>query len=105
MKKPKLKILEKDIQKSILEWLSWQQIFAWRNNSGRLLITDKKYGKRMINVGIKGSPDIIAILKGGIFLGIECKSPKMQLTDDQLLFASRLRKAGGIYILARSIDD
>jgi len=52
-----------------------------------------------------GQPDIIAILPGGIFCGVEVKTPKGKQSPDQILFQKRLERAGGVYIVARNIAD
>jgi len=54
--------------------------------------------------GSKGLCDLIAV-KNGIAAFIEVKAPNGVQSDDQKVFGSRIRNAGGIYVLARSIDD
>ena len=54
--------------------------------------------------GSKGLCDLIAV-KNGIAAFIEVKAPNGVQSDDQKVFGSRIRNAGGIYMLARSIDD
>jgi hypothetical protein len=54
---------------------------------------------------MQGQPDIIAILPGGVFCGIEVKTPKGRQSPDQILFQKRLEAIGGRYILARSVTD
>ena len=104
-KDPQLKVKESNILKSVLEWLQWQGVFCWRNNSGNSFIQDKYGNTRMIKFGVAGSPDILCCLKGGLFCGIEIKCLKKQLTPDQLDFSLKVNKNGGLYILARSIED
>ena len=52
-----------------------------------------------------GVPDIVGILPGGRFLGIEVKTAKGKLSDKQAYFKEMIEKNGGLYILARSIED
>ena len=52
----------------------------------------------------KGISDLVAI-KNGITVWIECKSLRGTLTKDQHTFAENIKKHGGVYIVARSIDD
>jgi len=94
---------EKEIQKSILDWLSWKKIFHYRNNTGAFSQGEGK-SKRYVRFGRKGSPDIICVIKGR-YVGIECKAPRGKQTEDQIGFQSELELAGGKYILARSIED
>ena len=54
--------------------------------------------------GSKGLCDLIAV-KNGTAAFIEVKAPNGVQSDDQKVFGSRIRNAGGIYVLARSIDD
>ena len=54
--------------------------------------------------GHKGLCDLIAV-KNGHAVFIEVKTPKGKQTEDQKVFEMRLRQAGGIYVLARSVSD
>lgn len=73
---------------------------AWGNNTGVL----RDATNRPVRYGLSGSSDIIAIIKGR-FVGIEAKVGKDRQRGNQANFATAVRKAGGIYILARSVDD
>ena len=71
----------------------------------------------VIRYGLPGSPDIIGAVAYtitpadvgrtvGLALGIEVKTPTGRQRDDQKRFqAAWERRAAGIYILARSVDD
>lgn len=72
---------------------------AWNNPTGGLKVED-----RFIRYGCPGSPDVLACIKGR-FVGIEAKVGKDRQRKAQGDFATALRSAGGIYILARSVDD
>lgn len=54
---------------------------------------------------MRGTPDIICVLEGGIFCGIEVKTKIGRQSPEQILFQKRLEALGGIYILARSVAD
>lgn len=58
----------------------------------------------VIPVGSVGSPDIIAVINGQC-IGIELKWPGYKQSDAQREFEGRLRMAGGMYILAYSLED
>lgn len=73
---------------------------AWSNNTG--VLRDKT--DRPVRYGLPGSSDIIAIIKGR-FVGIEAKVGKDRQRENQANFAAAVRRAGGLYILARSVDD
>ena len=97
-KKPR-QHLEKDIQSAISQYLRAKKIFHWRNNTGAV-----KTNNRMISFGKKGSSDIFALHQGR-FYAIEVKSPKGEHRSSQKQFQSDVEVSGGIYILARSVDD
>jgi len=94
---------EKEVQKTILDWLAWHKIFAWRNNSG-CVFSNYKGKTRMIRIGCPGAPDIIGIFKG-LFLGIEVKAKKGKLRPEQKEFLDNIKKYGGIAIVAKSVED
>jgi len=54
--------------------------------------------------GEKGLCDLIAV-KNGFTVFIEVKALNGKQSDEQKIFESRIRNAGGVYILARSVDD
>lgn len=74
----------------------------WKNNTGKALTLDTQ---RIISYGLKGSADIIGIIKPGTFLAIEVKSGDAKQTSQQKNFAKMVTDLGGIYILARSVQD
>lgn len=53
---------------------------------------------------MKGTPDIIAVIDGR-FIGIEVKAPTGWMSADQILFKKRLEAHGGVYVLAKSVQD
>lgn len=59
---------------------------------------------RRIHYGLKGSADLIACISGR-FVGIEVKSSVGIQSKEQRAFQSAVERCGGIYILARSVDD
>jgi hypothetical protein len=94
------KIKESDIQSAILQYLNLKHIFHYRNNTGAFRTERGGFYK----FGEVGSPDIICVVRGR-FIGIECKTPTGKLNDNQLDFKERLEEAGGMYVVARSLDD
>lgn len=73
---------------------------AWANNTGAL----KDANGRLVRYGLSGSSDIIAIIRGR-FVGIEVKVGRDAHRHNQKNFAAAVRRNGGIYVLARSVDD
>ena len=93
---------EGKIQKEILDYLKSKGIFHWRQNNGA--VYDPKINGYRSHTGMRGVPDILLILDGR-FIGIEVKTPKGRQSPDQILFQRRCERHGGLYILARSVDD
>ena len=91
---------EKATQKAIIDYLGYKNVFFYRQNSGAM----KTERGGFYRFGVTGAPDIIAVNKG-IYYGIEVKDIKGKQSDGQKDFQKNLEKAGGVYILARSLDD
>lgn len=100
----KLQPTEQQIVKSILEYLAYRKIFAWRNNTGAM-IASYKNKERLVRYGAKGSPDIIGILPGGIFLGLEVKRPGGKSSAAQKEFGEKVFAVGGIYKVVHSVEE
>lgn len=73
---------------------------AWKNNTGAL----RDETGRLVKYGLSGSSDVLACIKGRM-VGIEAKVGNDRQRRNQGNFATALRQAGGVYILARSVDD
>lgn len=95
-----MKSTEKEIQKLIMEYLTLKGIFHYRQNGGAIKTRGHMYKFTSIN----GIPDIVAI-KDGIYYGIEVKDVKGRQNDAQIEFEKLLNAAGGVYFVARSLDD
>lgn len=98
-----LKVSEHAICNSIVELLNYQGHYVWRTNAGMLPLsyTDKtgRTRKRMVNIGRKGTSDIIGLRKkDGRMLALEVKTPERrnQATEAQLLFLADIKNFGGI---------
>lgn len=92
---------ESDIQAAILRFLATVPgLRAWRSNSGAAM------GRRgLVRFGVAGQGDISGLLESGRRLEIEVKTPKGRQSEQQRLFGAMISKFGGLYILARSVDD
>jgi len=88
--RPKVKVTEKAIMQQIKYALSVYGWFVFR-------VPPSVYGQ-------KGLCDLIAI-KNGMVVFIEVKAENGRQSDEQKVFEAKINSAGGIYILARSIDD
>ena len=90
---------EHAIQSLILDWLKLHRYFHFRNNSGGF-----RKGKHFVKFGSPGSPDIFVLHKGK-FYGIEVKDHAGKQSTEQIEFQYWMEKNGGVYILARSLED
>ena len=69
----------------------------WRNNIGFCHNPKMTFGL------CPGSADLIGLTKDGQFLAIEVKSPRGKPSQEQLDFATTVRRLGGIAIICRSV--
>jgi hypothetical protein len=93
---------EAAILRSCLEYLRARGVFCWRQNSGALATPG---GGFMRATDIAGVADIIGVLPGGRFLAVECKSVRGRQVASQRAFQEAAERSGGLYVLARSVED
>lgn len=95
------------VQREVLRlWGGHPRVRLWRANAGRALVATAGGGLRSMQVNIPGCPDLIGWLSpSGKFIGIECKGDRGKLRPEQIAFRDRLEKDGGLYIVARSVED
>lgn len=107
--KRKGKTPESSVLTSCLDWLKTHGVPAWRNNTGSYETKDRYGNPRYIAYGAVGSGDITGIVaKGkyrGFYLNIECKAGKGKQSDNQVAWQRMVEQAGGIYILAYSVEQ
>ena len=101
---------ESDIQAAILIYVTSRPgSYFERRNTGASKYRDANGKERLVRFGVKGAPDIQGVLKtewGGQAIGIECKRLKGGIqSSDQKQWQRNFERGGGIYILARSVDD
>src|SRR3989338_3448985 len=100
------KILEKDIQREICEWLQGHGFLFWHINNVPVFAKSGSGNMRFRSLPKftpKGLPDIIVVVRGKIVC-IEVKCTTKQ-SEAQKNFEDRLNLAGGIYILAFSLRE
>jgi hypothetical protein len=74
----------------------------WRANTGAM----RDASGRVIRFGVPGQADISGLLAPtGQRLEIECKSRTGRQSPEQVAWQAMIERHGGIYILARSLDD
>jgi hypothetical protein len=103
-------IRESDILKTILEFLAWRKIPAWRNNSGAFggvhINRQGQAKKWFVRFGKKGSSDILGVLPpNGKIIAIEVKKPGKHATSDQSVFLEEVRESGGLAGVCTDIED
>ena len=92
---------EKQLQNAILRTFGTRlDMRIWRANVGVA-----RYGDRVVVFGLPGQADISGLLPGGIRLEIEVKSPTGRQSEDQRNFQAMIERFGGVYVLARSVED
>ena len=96
---------ESVIQKGILDLLAWkaktESIYYFRAGAGAV----KTQQGRFFKTGRPGCPDIVVCSKGGIFIGLEVKTPKGRQSPGQVIAEQEIKDAGGEYFIVRSVGD
>jgi hypothetical protein len=72
----------------------------WRANTGAA----RNSLGALVRFGVRGQADIHGIALG-LFVAIEVKLPRARQTAEQRTWQAAVEAAGGIYILARSLED
>lgn len=97
---------ENEIQNSILEFLKFKKITAWRNNNGGTFdVSSQKFRSKNKWETLHGSPvDILGVLPDGKFLAIEVKkNSKGKPSKGQKTFLEAINRAGGCGFIAYSL--
>lgn len=100
LRKPSIR--EKEVMVACLSLLEWNGIVAWRNNVGRLPTAD---GKRWVQFGKVGLPDILGCLPGGKFLAVEVKRPGGAKRSRQIDFVNSVKSLGGMALFVESAEE
>lgn len=97
--------LEKDIQNSCCEYLSFKKYFFWRQNTTPMFNKERQQYRAMPKYALKGVADIIVIIPEGKVIFLEVKRPKAKQNEDQLEFEKMCNKVEAKYYVITSIDD
>lgn len=93
---------EANVVHGCLAYLKLRGIYAWRQNTGAA----KTKSGRFVKFGMPGTPDIVGMLPGGRFLGIECKRPNGgRQSPAQKLFQANTDANNGVYLLVTSVGE
>lgn len=79
-------------------------IFMFRINVGKFRPLEGDQ-RRVIQSAPEGTPDLMGVIQPGKAFGIEVKTKRGQQRDAQKKWQEAWEKRGGIYILARSLED
>lgn len=96
--------LEKEIQKTILDWLELNKIFAWTNKTQGTYDPVKKIFRKSKNQ-MNGVPDILGILPDGRFLAIEVKRKPNKPSAEQIEFIGKAQSLGALCFVSYGLDD
>jgi hypothetical protein len=95
-------VKENEIQARIIAAIgSRPDVRIWRANTGAAQMANGQF----VRFGIPGQADLSGITADGRRLEIEVKSATGRLRPDQIAFGTMIRKFGGIYIVARSVEE
>jgi len=94
--------LERDLQNTIIEYLKIRGVFCWRQNNTPIYDAANKRYRAMPKHSMKGIPDILCVLPGSRFIGIEVKMEGKYLAPDQRVFHKAC--PGRCYVV-RSFQD
>jgi hypothetical protein len=106
---------EKELQNLVLDYLASVRVMAWPNAAVSVYDPVRKRFRKSHNKHSRnGIPDILAILPGGVFLGIELKKPPVgkrkeqtlfnMMSEDQQRFMADARTMGAVCFVADSLD-
>jgi hypothetical protein len=99
------KILEKDVLRAILHYLTLRKVWHRRLNSGAAMLNGHGGKGQFVRYGAPGLPDILARTQSGTVIWIECKSPTGKLSEDQRKWKDDMERFGDTFIVARSVED
>lgn len=80
-----------------------EDIMMFRINVGKFRPLDGS--RRVIASAPEGTPDLLGVIAPGRAFAIEVKTEKGKQRTAQVAWQKAWEKRGGIYILARSLDD
>lgn len=90
---------EFEIRDQIVEFLRKKGIMCWLD---RQVVRKPSKG---VSSRSKGVPDIMGILSDGTFLGIEVKTEKGLLSEEQASFLAKAQDLGAMCFVARNLQD
>lgn len=101
------KVLEKDIQREICDYLRGKHYFFWRSNNVPVFSKSNDGVRRFRSLPKdtpRGIPDIM-VVHSGQFIGIEVKRPGMKLRPEQAEFGTKMVLHGAGYYVVHSLQE
>lgn len=95
---------ESDIVTAICDYLAYRGHFFWRSNNVPVYDRTRGTYRALPKHTMKGLPDI-TVVKDGRYIGIEVKTKKGILSEDQAELDRQLIKHGAQYHVVHSIDE
>ena len=100
--KAAVKTREADVLKACLSYLRLRGHLAIRINGGVAITVSSN---RLRCTDTPGCADILGLSRDGRFYAVECKSSSGRQSAEQKEFEKDCVSRGGLYVLARSVDD
>jgi len=76
-----------------------------RLNAGKLVLSDAKYGRRVLSGVEPGTPDLLVLLPGGRCVWIELKAERGRVTELQASWHANARALGHHVAVCRTVQD
>lgn len=103
---PKKTSKTNDTTRQILEFLRTQGVFAWRQNVMGIPIRRAGVITGYRSAGKSGVPDVCAICPpSGRYLGVEIKTGRDTLRDEQIGFHRSARGCGALVMVVSDFED
>ena len=98
------------MQTAVLNYLARLELqgklMFWRQNNTGIWDARRQCYRKPSGAGARqGVPDIVCVLRGGTFLGIECKAPNGTQSPPQRGFERDCQRLGARYAVVRSLDE
>ncbi len=90
----------------LLKWGVHPSVRLWRANSGTAWVKTAGGGARPITMNVEGCSDLLGLVgPHGRLLAIETKGAGDKMRESQENFRAMVERLGGLYIVARSVED
>jgi hypothetical protein len=96
---------EADIQRAIIEWLEWKRIFHYRNNSGAFVFPETATSKAGFSKQARAERRTSCASLPASTSASRSSGQGTRNRQRNASFRSSLKRAGGRYMLAYSVDD